>query len=164
MISGKRYWLMKSEPDLFSFQDLKRRKHTRWDGVRNYMARNYMMHDMKVGDLVLFYHSNSNPSGVAGIARVSALAAPDESAFDSTSPYFDDRSTPQNPRWFCVEVKYEDDLPSFVSLNEIKKQPQLKNMILLHNSRLSVQPVTATEFKLIRELARQNRVTSGALR
>ncbi len=150
---SRRYWLMKSEPDVFSFNDLKARGPTRWDGVRNYMARNFMMRDMQAGDLVLFYHSNANPSGVAGIARVSAAAEPDESAFDAKSDYFDAKSTRERPRWFCVEVVHEEDLPRTVTLDEIKKIARLKNMVLLHNSRLSVQPVTEDEFRTICNLA-----------
>ena len=144
---------MKSEPDVFSFSDLKKRKTSMWDGVRNYQARNYMMNGMSIGDKVLFYHSNANPSGVAGLCEVSSAARPDASAWDQNSEYFDPKSAPENPRWFCVEVKYWRDLPQFVSLGEIKKNKLLSNMVLLNNSRLSVQPVTEKEFQLICKMA-----------
>lgn len=140
------YWLMKSEPDVFSFADLKRKGVTTWDGVRNYMARNYMMKEMRVGDLVLFYHSNAKPSSVVGIATVASEAKPDPSAFDKKSDYFDSKSTPEKPRWYCVDIEYRQDLPHAISLENIKKNPGLKKMILLNNSRLSVQPVSAAEF------------------
>ena len=162
--TGHRYWLMKSEPDVFSFEDLKSRRHTRWDGVRNYMARNYMVHDMKPGDLVLFYHSNADPSGVAGIARVSAPALPDETAFDPKSEYYDARSTRENPRWHCVEVEYEESVPRLVSLEEIKREPKLKNMVLLHNSRLSVQPMTEAEFQVILKMAARGALSTRKVR
>ncbi|MCB0350299.1 MAG: EVE domain-containing protein [Bdellovibrionales bacterium] len=147
------YWLMKSEPDVFSFEDLMAKKTTFWDGVRNYMARNYMMRDMKVGDLVLFYHSNAKPSGIAGIATISSEARPDASSFDKNSDYYDQKSTPDKPRWFAVDVSFYRTLPSFVSLDQVKKNKKLKKMVLLNNSRLSVQPVTKNEFDLILEMS-----------
>lgn len=150
------YWLMKSEPDVFSFGDLKAKKRTLWDGVRNYMARNYMMKNMRVGDMVLFYHSNAKPSGVAGLAEITGPARPDASAWDRSSPYFDEKSRPENPRWHCVEVGFKSELPRFVSLEEIKKHPQLQEMVLLNNSRLSVQPVSEKEFKTIYNMAEKS--------
>lgn len=146
---ANQYWLMKSEPDVFSFTDLKLKKSTLWDGVRNYLARNYMMKEMRVGDTVLFYHSNAKPSGVAGLATVTAAAQPDPSAWDKKSLYYDEKSPKEKPRWFCVQLSYKADLPRLVSLEEIKANPSLKKMILLNNSRLSVQPVTETEFRII---------------
>lgn len=153
--SSSRYWLMKSEPDVFSFADLKSKKRSLWDGVRNYRARNYMMQEMQIGDAVLFYHSNAKPSGIIGLAEVSGAARPDASAFDEASEYFDPKSTPEKPRWYCVEVSYKEDLPRFVSLDEIKKNPKLKNMLLLHQSRLSVQPVKKDEFEIILKMSHQ---------
>ena len=100
------YWLMKSEPDVFSIDDLKKQKQTTWDGVRNYQARNFMMNDMQVGDLVLFYHSNAKPPGIAGLATVSKKAEPDPTQFDKKSEYFDPKATKEKPRWFCVKVKF----------------------------------------------------------
>src|SRR5690606_28909105 len=131
------YWLMKSEPDVFSIQTLKAKKKSLWDGVRNYTARNFMMKDMNVGDVVLFYHSNANPSGIAGLAQVVGPAIPDPTQFDTPSQYYDPNSTPEKPRWFCVEVGYLDQFKKFVSLDEINKVTSLKKMVLLNNSRLS---------------------------
>src|SRR5690606_15612868 len=112
------YWLMKSEPDVFSFGDLKRRKQKGepWNGVRNYQARNFMRDEMKKGDLVLFYHSSCPIPGVAGIAKVNSDAYPDSTQFDSESEYYDPKSTQENPRWFLVDVVFEQDLDKHVSL------------------------------------------------
>jgi predicted RNA-binding protein with PUA-like domain len=142
-------WLMKSEPDVFSIDDLKMKKTSLWDGVRNYMARNFMMNDMKVGDQVLFYHSNAEPPGVAGLAEVSALATPDPGQFDKKSEYYDPKSTQDKPRWFCVTVGYKAHLPRLVSLQELKSHPKLKNMVLFTYNRLSIAPVTKEEFQVI---------------
>jgi predicted RNA-binding protein with PUA-like domain len=146
---AQRFWLMKSEPDVFSIDDLKAKRTSLWDGVRNYMARNFMMKDMAIGDLVLFYHSNANPSGVAGVAEVSALAQPDPTQFDKKSDYYDPKSTPASPRWHCVEVSYRQHFKRHVSLEDIKNTASLGEMILLQQSRLSVQPVKEAEFKTI---------------
>lgn len=142
-----KYWLMKSEPDVYSIENLKKDGTTRWEGVRNYMARNFMIRDMQIGDKVLFYHSNANPSGIAGIAEVSELASADPTQFDKKSEYYDPKSTSTEPRWLCVKVKYVSSFKRLVTLAEIKKEPLLKDMVLLHNSRLSVQPVTKLEFE-----------------
>ena len=147
------YWLMKSEPDVFSIDDLKARRVAFWDGVRNYMARNYMVRDMKVGDLVLFYHSNANPSAAVGIARVASPAKPDPTQFDKKSDYFDPKATVENPRWLAVEVEYVDSFKHPVPLDLIKRDQSLKDMVLLNNSRLSVQPVKKSEFEHICKLA-----------
>lgn len=149
----ERVWLMKSEPDEFSFADLRTQGRTRWTGVRNYLARNFMMKEMQVGDLVLFYHSNAEPSGVAGLGFVACPSGVDESAFDKKSDYFDEKSSPDKPRWFCVDVGYKADLPRFISLDEIKKNKRLAKMVLLQNSRLSVQPVTREEAAEILKMA-----------
>lgn len=98
-----KYWLMKSEPEEFSFEQLKKDKTTLWSGVRNYQARNFMMKEMQKGDLILFYHSNTKPPGVAGLATVSKEAIPDPTSFDKKSDYYDEKSTEENPRWFCVK-------------------------------------------------------------
>jgi predicted RNA-binding protein with PUA-like domain len=108
---------------------------------------------MKVGDTVLFYHSNAKPSGVAGLAEVSQLAKPDEDQFNKKSEYYDPKSTRENPRWHCVEVRYVAHLPRLVSLEEMKRNPKLKNMVLLKAPRLSVQPVTESEFKTVCSMA-----------
>ncbi len=148
------YWLMKSEPDVFSFDDLKSRpKQTEpWDGVRNYQARNFMRDDMKVGDQILFYHSNTNPPGVAGIAQVASKPYADPTAFDKKSKYHDPKSDPENPRWILVDVSYKDDLKRLVSLEEMKGMTELKEMrVLQRGNRLSITPVTKEEFQAIKK-------------
>ena len=121
-----RYWLMKSEPSNYSISDLKKDRRSLWDGVRNYQARNFMMKDMKVGDKVLFYHSNAFPSGVYGLARVSAPAQADLTALDPKSQYFDSKATPENPRWFCVEVQFEKQLKKTDFHSRAQKSPYFK--------------------------------------
>jgi len=146
------YWLMKSEPDVYSIDDLKRDRTTLWEGVRNFMARNFMWRQMRVGDLVLFYHSNAKPPGIVGTAEITGAAVPDPTQFKKESPYFDPKSKTNNPKWHCVPVTYLQTFPRSVSLEDVKAQPKLKNMVLLHNSRLSVQPVTKAEYELILKL------------
>lgn len=141
-----KYWLMKSEPDVFSIEQLKKDKTTWWEGVRNYQARNFMQNEMQVGDKILFYHSNAAPSGIAGTATVSKLAEPDKLQFDKKSEYFDAKATTAKPIWFCVEIKYESTFKKFISLDEIKNDPKCADMVLIKRSRLSVQPVTKSEF------------------
>ena len=145
-----KYWLMKSEPEVFSIDDLKKHKESFWDGVRNYQARNYMMKDMQVGDLVLFYHSNAEPSGIAGIAKVSKKASPDPTQFDKKSEYFDEKSSKENPRWYAVHVSFVEKFKHFISLEEIRGEKAVKDMVLLQKgSRLSVQPVTEKQFEIL---------------
>ena len=146
---------MKSEPDVFSFEDLKKRKHQTepWNGVRNYQARNFMRDEMKKGDLILFYHSSCPIPGVAGIARVNSEAYPDSTQFDPKSEYFDPKATKENPRWFLVDVSFEMDLDKHVSLEELKEQKKLSEMRLLQRgNRLSILPVTREEFEYIKKL------------
>lgn len=144
---------MKTEPDVFSIDDLKEKKTTLWDGVRNYQARNFMMKDMQVGDTVLFYHSNAAPPGLAGYARVNKKAVPDPAQFDKKSEYYDSSSTKENPRWFCVEVAYVKKFKNLISLDQIRQTPGLEKMLLLRKGqRLSIQPVTAQEYDLIDQL------------
>jgi predicted RNA-binding protein with PUA-like domain len=148
------YWLMKSEPDVFSFEDLKSRPNQTepWDGVRNYQARNFMRDEMRVGDQILFYHSNTNPPGVAGIARVASKPYPDPTAFDKKSKYFDLKSDPENPRWMLVDVAYKSDLKRLVSLEEMKSMPELEEMrVMQRGNRLSITPVTKEEFQAIKK-------------
>ena len=150
-----KYWLMKSEPDVFSFEDLKKRpkKTEPWNGVRNYQARNFMRDEMKIGDLILFYHSSCEIPGVAGIAKVSSKAYPDSTQFDPKSEYFDPKATLENPRWFLVDVTFESNLKKLVPLEEIKKQKKLEGMRLLQRgNRLSILPVTREEFEYIKNL------------
>jgi predicted RNA-binding protein with PUA-like domain len=141
---------MKSEPDVFSFDDLwkAKGKRTPWDGVRNYRARNFMRDQMRVGDGVLYYHSNAEPPGVAGVAEVASEPYPDPTQFDPRSKYFDPKSTPEAPRWQLVDVKAVKKLPRFVSLQELKESPELATMgVVQRGNRLSVQPVTAAEWR-----------------
>jgi predicted RNA-binding protein with PUA-like domain len=140
-----KYWLMKTEPDEFSIADLAARRTEPWTGVRNPMARNHMR-TMTVGDGVLFYHSSCVPPGVAGLARVCAPSHVDPSQFDSASAYYDAKSTPDKPRWDCVDVEYVSTFVSFVSLDRMRADPALADMVVLRAGRLSVQPVTAAEY------------------
>ncbi|GMV06180.1 MAG: hypothetical protein AMXMBFR53_24560 [Gemmatimonadota bacterium] len=148
---AKQYWLMKSEPDVYSIDDLERDGSTFWDGVRNYKARNNMR-AMKVGDEVLFYHSNAKPPGVVGIAKVSREAYPDPSQFDRTSEYFDEKSKREDPRWSLVDVAYAAHLPHPVTLDDVKAEPALADMELVRYGRLSVQSVTKSQFDRVKKM------------
>ena len=150
------YWLMKSEPSVYSIDDLKRDGATHWDGVRNYQARNIMRDKMKKGDRVLFYHSNANPPGVAGTARVVRTGYPDHTARDAQSNYYDPKATDEDPRWYMVDIEFEEKFPRLVPLAEIKDHPDLQEMVLVRRSRLSVQPVKPDEFETILSLARES--------
>jgi len=147
------HWLMKSEPDVFGIDDLKARpKQTEpWDGVRNYQARNFMRDEMKVGDRILFYHSNCKPPGVVGIAEVASKPYPDPTQFDPDSKYFDPKSDPDDPRWILVDVKYVRHLKRPVPLQEIKDHADaLEGLQLIkRGNRLSVMPVAAEHFDYI---------------
>ena len=150
----KKYWLMKSEPSVYSIFDLKKSGRDLWDGVRNYQARNFMRNDMQVGDEVLFYHSNAFPSGVVGLAQVSQTAQPDPTAFNSRSKYYDPQSDRKKPRWFCVEVKFKKVFKRILSLQELRAEKKLSNMLLLKKGqRLSVMPVTKAEYMYIIKMA-----------
>jgi predicted RNA-binding protein with PUA-like domain len=154
--AARRYWLVKSEPDVFSFDDLlaKPKQTTHWDGVRNYQARNTMRDGMKKGDLVFFYHSSTDPAEIVGIAEVVREAYPDSSAFDPKDSHFDSKSKLESPTWFMVDLKAVEKLPRSLSLAELRGVKGLENMTLLQKgSRLSVQPVTASEWKVITTLA-----------
>lgn len=144
-----RHWLIKSEPSDYSIDDLARDGSTHWDGVRSYPARNLMRNHMKVGDRVLFYHSNARPPAVVGIAEVAREAYPDPTQFDPAGPHFDPKSDPEAPSWVMVDVRYVATLPRPVGLPELKGYPQLAGMVLIHRPRLSVQPVTAEEFAFV---------------
>lgn len=145
-----KYWLMKSEPDVFSFEDLVRDKQTWWEGVRNYQARNFMTTDMNIDDLVLFYHSNANPPGIAGLAKVSAKAIADKTQFEKKSEYYDKKATLEKPIWFCVQVKPVKIFKNFLSLQELKDSAELQNLLVIKKGqRLSIQPVAEKDFKTI---------------
>lgn len=146
------HWLVKSEPDEFSIDDLYRRpKRTEhWDGVRNYQARNFMRDGMRKGDEVFFYHSNCETPGIVGIARVVREAYPDHTAFDPDDPHFDPKSDPDNPRWLMVDVQYVRKLKRTISLAELKDNPALSDMALVRKgNRLSVMPVTDDQWRTI---------------
>ncbi|QVL56306.1 MAG: EVE domain-containing protein [Simkaniaceae bacterium] len=147
------YWLIKSEPTTYSIDDLQRLTQDHWEGVRNYQARNFMRDEMKVGDLALFYHSNTTPPGVVGVAKVCREAHPDFTAWDPESKYFDPKSSPDNPRWMMVDVEFVEKFPRLISLEELRDYPELEAMVLLQKgSRLSVQRATKEEFTFIRKL------------
>lgn len=149
------YWLVKSEPGAYSIEDLRRDGTTCWHGVRNYQARNFIRDRMQPGDPVLFYHSNAEPPGVVGIARVARGGYPDPTALDPESPYFDRRASEEDPRWYMVDLAFEEAFPEIVSLDTLRRTPGLEEMPLLNRSRLSVQPVTEEEFRAIVELGRR---------
>ena len=146
-----KYWLMKSEPSDYSFDDLKNEENqtAEWDGVRNYQARNLLRDEIKVGDRVLYYHSNSKPSAIVGTAIVVRDGYPDFTAWDPTAKHPDPKSTKDDPIWFMVDIKAEVTFERIVSLKEIKNIPELSQMVLVKNSRLSVQPVSQEEFDFI---------------
>jgi predicted RNA-binding protein with PUA-like domain len=149
---GERFWLVKTEPDVFSFDDLLAAKNqtTFWSGVRNYQARNTMRDEMKLGDRVLVYHSNAEPPGAIGIARVVREGYPDHSQFDPNDEYFDPAATPDAPRWFMVDLQAVEKFARLVPLPELREMKGLAKMVLLQKgSRLSVQPVTPEEFQTI---------------
>lgn len=148
MAAQKSYWLVKSEPDVYSIDDLRRDEVTMWDGIRNYQARNNMM-DMKKGDEVLFYHSRQSPPAVVGVARVARESYPDPTQFDEASSYHDPKSTEDDPRWQLVDLRFVKKLDKPVPLPEIKERGTLSDMVLVNNSRLSVQPVRKKEFETI---------------
>jgi predicted RNA-binding protein with PUA-like domain len=155
MTNKRRYWLVKSEPEAFSIDDLARapRQTTCWDGVRNYQARNFMR-EMVIGDLVLFYHSNADPPAVVGSAEVVRTAYADDTQFDKRSDHYDPASTSDRPRWEMVDLKYREKFVTKVPLDRLRQEPRLKHMVLLRKgSRLSVQPVSEAEWKVITKLA-----------
>lgn len=147
------YWLVKSEPDVFSYDDLvaSPKQTTFWNGVRAYAARNHLQ-AMKKGDLVFFYHSNATPSAIVGVAEVVREAYPDDTQFDAKSDYYDPKATREKPIWFMVDIKAVEKLARPVPLDEIKRTNGLENMALVRIGRLSVSPVTEVEYKIIRKL------------
>ncbi|GHB99293.1 EVE domain-containing protein [Cerasicoccus arenae] len=155
----RKYWLMKTEPDVFSFDDLKDRPHQTepWDGIRNYQARNYMRDEMKIGDRILFYHSRCDPPGIVGVAEVVGEAVPDPSAWDPKSNYYDEKASPENPRWCMVSVRYFETFPRLVSLEELKADPKLSEMrVVQRGNRLSIMPVTKEEFDYVIKMSRKS--------
>ena len=152
-----KYWLMKTEPSTFSLEDLKgsAKQTTPWDGIRNYQARNLMRDEMKTGDRVIFYHSNANPAAAVGTATIVREAYPDHTAWDPGSKYFDPKASPDNPVWLMVDVRFESEFHTPLSLQELREVPELKDMMLLKKGmRLSIQPVTPREFEVLVALGR----------
>ncbi len=148
-------WLVKTEPEVYSIDDLARDGRTGWDGVRNHQARNFMRDSMKVGDLVLVYHSNADPPGVAGLARVCGEARPDPTAFDPADPHFDPRSRPDRPTWMMAELEFVERFPSLLPLDRLRAEAALEGMPLLaRGQRLSVQPVSGAHFDRVLAMAR----------
>ncbi|QSX39433.1 EVE domain-containing protein [Shewanella cyperi] len=150
------YWLMKSEPDEFSIDDLAARPNQTegWNGIRNYQARNFMRDAMQIGDRVFFYHSSCKVPAVVGVAEVVSGIYPDECAWDPESPYFDPKSTPEAPRWLKLDIHFLKKFASAVPLCDIKSHPGLADMMLVQKgSRLSIQPVTEIQWQLIHQMA-----------
>ncbi|MFZ5979701.1 MAG: EVE domain-containing protein [Candidatus Zixiibacteriota bacterium] len=152
-----KYWLFKSEPETFSIDHLKSCPDgvSGWEGVRNYQARNMLRDEIKIGDEVLFYHSNARPSGIAGICRVVKNGYPDKTAFDPNSEYYDPKASPDNPRWYRVDVQFVSKLAEVIPLAVLKETPGLEKMMVTQKgSRLSIQPVKPDEWKIIKKLMR----------
>jgi predicted RNA-binding protein with PUA-like domain len=150
---GMKLWLMKSEPGDYSIDDLERDGSAHWDGVRNYQARNFMR-EMAEGDLVIFYHSNADPPGAVGIARVCREAYPDHTQFDKKNKHFDPKSKQEDPRWSMVDVEFVEKFPETLPLQVLKEDPKLEGMrVTQKGSRLSVQPVDKAHFKRVLKLA-----------
>jgi predicted RNA-binding protein with PUA-like domain len=150
-----RYWLMKTEPAEFGIDDLAARpgQTEHWDGVRNYQARNLMRDEMKVGDGVLFYHSNCEVPGVVGIAEIAQEAYPDFTAFDPDNKHYDPASKPENPRWFMVDVRFVRKLRRTIALSELRDRPELEGLALVRKAnRLSVMPVSPDQWNFILSL------------
>jgi predicted RNA-binding protein with PUA-like domain len=150
-----KHWLLKSEPDVFSLEDLKKclNQTEHWDGIRNYQARNLIRDEMKVGDRAFFYHSRQAEPAVIGTVRIVREAYPDHTSWDPTSKYFDKKSSTENPRWLMVDVQFESEFARPVTLKKLRNIPELKEMFLLRKGmRLSIQPVTKEEFQLILSL------------
>ncbi len=148
MARKRHYWLFKSEPSDYSIDDLERDGSTLWDGVRNYQARNLIRDDIKLGDRVLYYHSNAKPPGLVGLAEVCAEAYPDPTQFDPKSKYHDPKSAPDNPRWMVVDIKFLAKFAELIPLQDLKDDPKLDGMLVIKKGqRLSVQPVEAGHYR-----------------
>ena len=144
---------MKSEPNVYSIDDLKKEKRACWDGVRDDQARNFMRDEMKIGDLVLYYHSNAKPPGVVGIAEVCREGYPDHTALDPKDPHYDPKSSKDNPTWMMVDLKFVEKFAEMVTLDKLKATASLEGMLVTRRGqRLSVQPVESKHFKVVRKL------------
>lgn len=153
-----RYWLMKSEPDVFGIDDLRRKgkRGTHWDGVRNYQARNFMR-EMQLGDKAFFYHSNTREPGIVGVMEIVREAYPDHTAFDPEDPHFDPKSNPDKPRWYMVDVAYVEQFPRTISLDALRMNRALDGMLILRRgNRLSVTPITPDEWKAVMKMIKSS--------
>jgi predicted RNA-binding protein with PUA-like domain len=158
MARPKKYWLMKCEPEAYSIDDLERDGTTTWEGVRNFQARNMMRDEMKVGDGVLFYASNAEPSGVTGVAVIARTGYPDPFAFQKKHHYFDPKSDPASPTWYMVDIRFVEKFPEIVPLQTLKETKALAAMMVVQKgSRLSVQPVAKPEFAAVLRLGRKTK-------
>lgn len=148
----KNHWLFKTEPHVFSIENLEKStdKTTRWDGVRNYQARNLLRDQIKVGDEVFVYHSQCKVPGIVGLATVVKAAYPDPAQFNPASDYFDPKADSDNPRWFCVDIQHRKTFADAIPLQSLKQNPELHEMVLLKQGRLSVQPVTQQQAAIIK--------------
>jgi len=162
MAEGKQYWLFKSEPESFSIADLEKapKKTAFWDGVRNYQARNTLRDKVKLGDGVLFYHSNADPSAIVGTAEVVKAGYPDHTAWDKKDHHFDAKSDPKNPTWYMVDIKHIETFAAPITLPSLKKEKPLADMVLLQNSRLSIQPVSEKQWNYIQKLSKKSATRS----
>ena len=159
------FWLLKCEPDVYSIHDLARDGKTGWDGVRNYQVRNFMRDTMKAGDLGIFYHSNAEPSGAAGVVEILRTGLPDPSQFDRKSDYHDPKSDPKEPTWIMCEVGFAEASPEVVSLERMRGEPALGGMqILQRGNRLSITPLAKAEFDAIRALGSPRGSARGSVR
>jgi predicted RNA-binding protein with PUA-like domain len=161
---ARRYWLVKSEPNCFSFDDLLRSpgRTTCWDGVRNYQARNFMRDDMKTGDLAFFYHSSAEPPAIVGVAEVVREGYPDHTAFDAAADHFDPKSSEDSPTWIMVDLRAVERLARPLTLSDLRGVPGLEKMVLLQRgSRLSVQPVSAEEWEIVHGLGSAQPLTAA---
>jgi predicted RNA-binding protein with PUA-like domain len=151
----KNYWLFKAEPDVYGIEHLaaEKNKTGRWDGIRNYQARNFLRDQVAVNDEVFIYHSSCKVPGIVGSAYVTKSAYPDPTQFNPESPYFDSKATAEKPRWVSVDIQLHTTFAAIIPLTFIKQQPALSEMVLLRQARLSIQPVTAVEWKIIQQLA-----------
>lgn len=156
--SGAHCWLVKSEPTVFSIDHLAAAGKTSWEGIRNYQARNHMRDDMKVGDPVLFYHSNAEPPGIVGLARVASAAYADPTQFDERGRYHDPKATKDVPRWQMVDLAFVEKFPAPIALDALRADPQLAGMLVVRKAhRISVQPVEPAHYLRVAELARSAR-------
>ncbi len=153
--AASRCWLVKSEPDCYSIDDLKRDGRTCWDGVRNYQARNFMRDEMKVGQGVLYHHSSADPPGIVGVARICREGYGDHTALDPTADHYDPKASRDNPIWFMVDLEFVEKFPRVLTMKELKERPDLEGLPLLQRGqRLSVMPVDPKHFEIIRGMGR----------